>query len=88
MSLQMLRASCLTLNIDVISFLMERIFQSTPNGVLTAYAEWLPDVRLGHSVPLVQYIQRIVRVGGCPVVIAQWRSTGGSSQRCPGFDSR
>ena len=29
-------------------------------------------------------------VGGCPAVVAQytWQSTGGSSQRCPGFDSR
>ena len=39
-------------------------------------------------VPPVQYIQRIVRVGGCPAVMAQWQSTGGSSQRCPGFDSQ
>ena len=30
----------------------------------------------------------IVRVAGCPAVVAQWQSTGGSSQRCPGFDSR
>ena len=29
-----------------------------------------------------------MRVGGCPAVVAQWQSTGGSSQRCPGFDSR
>ena len=28
------------------------------------------------------------RVGGCPVAVAQWQSTGGSSWRCPGFDSR
>ena len=26
-------------------------------------------------------------VGGCPAVVAQWQSTGGSSQGCPGFDS-
>ena len=70
------------------SFLMERIFRLTPNGVLTAHTEWLPGVQLRHSVPLVQYIQRIVRAGGCPAVVAQWQSTGGSSQRCPGFDSR
>ena len=38
------------------SFLMERIFQSAPNKVLTAHAGWLPGVRLGHSVPLVQYV--------------------------------
>ena len=31
---------------------------------------------------------KIVRVGGSPVVVAQWQSTGGSSERCPGFDSR
>ena len=27
------------------------------------------------------------RAGGCPAVVAQWQSTGGSSQRCPGFKS-
>ena len=26
-------------------------------------------------------------VGGCPAAVAQWQRTGGSSQRCPGFDS-
>ena len=31
------------------SFLMERIFRSTPNEVLTAHTEWLPGVRLRHS---------------------------------------
>ena len=36
----------------------------------------------------VQYTQRIVGVGGCPAVVAQWQSTVGSSQRCPGFDSQ
>ena len=34
------------------------------------------------------YIERIVRVGGCLPVVAQWQSTGCTSQRCPGFDSR
>ena len=40
------------------SLLMERIFQSPPNGVLTAHAEWLLGVRLRHfmTVPPVQYI--------------------------------
>ena len=28
-----------------------------------------------------------MRVGGYPVVVAQWDITGGSRQRCPGFDS-
>ena len=34
------------------------------------------------------HLWRIVRGGGCPAVVAQWQSTGGSSQRYPGFDSR
>ena len=38
------------------SFLMERIFRLTPNGVLTAHTGWLPGVRLRHSVPPVQYM--------------------------------
>ena len=33
-------------------------------------------------------VKRILRAGGCPAVVAQWRNTGGSSQKCPGFDSR
>ena len=41
---------------------------------------WLGGVQLRHSVPPVQYIQRIVRGGGCPVVVAQWQSTGCTSQ--------
>ena len=28
-----------------------------------------------------------IQAGCCPAVVAQWQSTGGSSQRCPGFDS-
>ena len=30
----------------------------------------------------------VVRVGGCPAVVTQWQSIGGSTQRCPGFDSQ
>ena len=55
------------------------IFRSTPT-------EWLPDVQLKYSVPPVQYIQKILRAGGCLAVIAQWWSTGGQA-RCPGLDS-
>ena len=33
--------------------------------------EWLQGVQLRHSVPPVQYIEKIVRAGGCPVVITQ-----------------
>ena len=40
---------------------------------------------LRHSVLPVQYMY--VKDGGHPVVVAKWQSTGGSSQRCPGFDS-
>ena len=29
-----------------------------------------------------------MRVGGHLAVMTQWQSTGSSSQRCPGFDSR
>ena len=36
----------------------------------------------------ILYMYWIVRVGGCPAVVAQWETTGGSSQKCPGFDSR
>ena len=45
---------------------------------------------LRHSVPLVQVHKRIVRVGGCLAVVAQWQSTGGAciGQGCPGFDSQ
>ena len=32
--------------------------------------------------------ERTNRVGGCLAVVAQWQSTGGSSQRYPWFDSR
>ena len=44
------------------------------------------ESNLGHlacaasALPAVQYIKRIVRDGGCPVVIAQWQSTGYTSQ--------
>ena len=71
--------------LSVGSLLMEKIFRSAPNGVLTAHTEWLLGVWLRHSVPPVQYIQRIVRVGGCLVVVAQWPSTGGSSQVVQGL---
>ena len=38
-----------------------------------------------HLVPHMQDIWTIVGVGGCPAVVAQWQSIGGSRQRCPGF---
>ena len=37
-------------------------------------------MRLRHSVPPVQYIQKIVGAGCCPVVVAQGQSTGCPSQ--------
>ena len=33
-----------------------------------------------HSVPPVHYVKRIVRAGGCPVVVALWHSTGCTNQ--------
>ena len=53
------------------SFLMERIFKLTPNGVLTAHTEWLPGVRLRHFSTICAVYIKIVGVGGCLVVIAQ-----------------
>ena len=47
---------------------------------------WLPGVQAFSATCAVH--KRIVRVGGCPGVVAQWQSTGSSSQMCPGFDSR
>ena len=35
------------------------------------------------GIPTVQYIQKIMRVGGHLVVMSQWQSTGSLSQRCP-----
>ena len=79
-------------------------FPTTPKRVLTAHTEWLLGVQLRHLVPPVQYIKRIVRVGGCegwwlwglvvvrvggcPAVVVQWQSSGSSTKRCPGFNSR
>ena len=54
------------------SFLMERIFRSIPNGVLTAHAKWLPGVQLRHSVPPMQYIYR--RLWGLVGVRLSWLS--------------
>ena len=42
----------------------------------------------GMPIFTVKMGTRTMRAGGCPAVVAQWQSTGGSSQRCPGFDSR
>ena len=40
----------------------------------------------GHSGLSHQCVQRIVEVGGCPTVVAQWQSTGCTSQRYAWFD--
>ena len=45
------------------------------------------DMKSGSDLGTRKYT-RIVRLGGCPVVVAQWQSTGGSSRRSPGLDSR
>ena len=36
------------------------------------YLKLITGVELKHSVPAVQYMERIVRAGGCLEVIAQW----------------
>ena len=74
----MLRASCLALEMNEFRCYEAKIEQSEKAG------SRLPGVR----VPPVQYMQKIVRAGGCPAVVAQWQSTSGLSQRCPGFDSQ
>ena len=72
------------------SFLIDgENFRSTPNGVLRTHAEWLPRcVTEAFSTTCAVHIERVVRIGGHPAIVAQWQSTGGSSQRYPGFDSR
>ena len=61
-------------------------FKLTYNGVIFDVmrqntAEWLPGVRLrDFSTTCACSTQRIVRVGGCPVVVAPWQSTGDSRQ--------
>ena len=56
------------------------------NGAVTAHTEWLPGVTKAFSTTCA--VHRIVGVGGSPAVVDQWQSTGGSSQRCSGFNSR
>ena len=58
--------------LSMCSFLMNRIFQSTINRVLTAHTEWLPGVPLRHSVPPVQYTYR--GLWGLVVVRLSWLS--------------
>ena len=69
------------------SFLPERIFWLIPNEVLTAHAEWLPGVRLRHSVHLCS-----TQGGLCGPVVVQllWLSGRAlvAQAKCPGFDSQ
>ena len=44
-------------------------------------------VTKAHQYHMSNAYRGIVRAGGCPAVVAQWQSTGSSSQRCPGFNS-
>ena len=68
--------------------LMEGIFLVNPQWSSDGTYQVVARCVIETFGPLVQYVQRIVRVGDCPAVVAQWQSTGGSSQRCPGFDSQ
>ena len=72
----------------VLSWSMERISGQLLTDFWWHMLSGCQGVWLRHSVPPVQYILRVVRIGGHPAIVAQWQSTGGSSQRCPGFDSR
>ena len=48
--------------------------------VLTAHTEWLPGVQLRHFSPTYAVHIEDCGAGGCPVVVAQWQSTGFTSQ--------
>ena len=64
------------------SFLMERIFQSTPNGVLTVAARCVTEA---FSTICAVHIEDCEGWWfNCPDAVAQWQST---QARCPGFDS-
>ena len=65
----MLRASCLTLEMNEFRCYEAKIEES---GKASSQ---LPGVR----VPPVQYIQKVVRAGGCQAVVARSQNTGGSS---------
>ena len=54
------------------SFLTERIFRSTPNGVLTAHTEWLPGVTEAFSTICAVHIEDCE--GWCMVVRLSWLS--------------
>ena len=47
-----------------------------------SYLKSVTDIHVGQT-----YTYYIVMVGGCLVAVAQWQSTGCTSQRCPGFHS-
>ena len=61
------------------SLFMERIIQSTPNGVLTAHTEWLSGVRLRHfSTTYAVYIEDCEGwwLSGCRSSVAEhWQTS-------------
>ena len=61
------------------------VSQATP---FTVCATMFPCYIHLVSPSLTDINQMLATIGGCLAVMAQWQSTGGSSQRCPGFDSR
>ena len=59
-------------------FLMEPISWSTPNKVLTVHTEWLPGVRLRHSIIIICAVHIYRRlcelvIGCCSWVTEHWR---------------
>ena len=80
---------CLKLEINEIRCYEAQIEESEKGRQLPGVEPMLSGFRRSgaFSTTCAVYIEDL-RVGGCPAVVAQWQSTGGSSQRCPGFDSR
>ena len=52
------------------SFLMERIFQSTPNGVLIARTEWLLSVQMRYFITT----SAVQTYGGLQGLVVVWLS--------------
>ena len=74
--------------LSINSLLMERIFQSTHNGVLLAHTEWLPGVRLRHFSPTctvhVEDCESCWLSGCCSSVAEHWLHKPGVLGSIPG----
>ena len=79
----MLRASCLKLEMNEFGCYEAKIEESEKGRQLPGVE---PRTHLAWAASTLQLSH--VRIGGCPAIVAQWQSTGGSSQMCPGFNSQ